>query len=81
MLYYILGCSPPLPPTFVPSHQCMLLTLFSYILPSKFPHLCPSTKGRGKGSEGEQRWYVKGVKGSEGRSRYSRSKGSESVNP
>ena len=56
MLCYVLGCPSPLTPTFVPSHQCNLPTLFAYILPSKFPHLCPPTKG-GEGSEGEQGWW------------------------
>ena len=52
MLYYVLGWPPPLTPTFVPSHQCTLPTLFAYILPSfKVPALVLSHQG-GKVSEG-----------------------------
>ena len=57
MLYYVLGCPPPLPPTFVPSHQCTLQTLFSYILPPfKVPAFVPSHQDGG-GSEEEQWWW------------------------
>ena len=61
MLYYVLGCSPPLTPTFVPSHQCTLLTLFAFILPPfKVPTLVHSHQGVARVVRG-----ARGVRGSE----------------